>query len=94
MAQLPISMRRNKTTAVQTPSSTNRWEHASWWGSWLLVILAVILCGVGFWTMLNTIRHAPAATVKVVGDLNPLQQQLLQKKLQPLVKEGFFTTDL
>ena len=97
MAQLPISMRRKASSVQGISSSANRagrWERASWWGSWLLVILAVILCGVGFWSMLNTMRHAPAATVRVVGELNSLQQQLLQNKLQPLVKEGFFTTDL
>ena len=85
---------RRKATSVKAPSTTNRWERASWWGSWLLVILAMLLCGVGFWMMLNTIRHAPAASVQVVGELNPLQQRLLQDKLQLLVKEGFFTTDL
>ncbi|XID74827.1 cell division protein FtsQ/DivIB [Alkanindiges sp. WGS2144] len=93
MAELPISMRR-KAAPVRTAKSTGKWERASWWGSWLLVALAVVLCGVGIWATLNTIRQAPAATVEVVGDLNTLQQQLLHNKLQPLVNEGFFTTDL
>ncbi len=93
MAELPISMRR-KAAPAAVGKTTDKWERASWWGSWLLVVLAILLCAVGVWAVLDTVKKAPAATVEVVGDLSPLQQQLLAKKLQPLVKEGFFTSDL
>ncbi len=93
MAELPISMRR-KTAPAVVGKTTDKWERASWWGSWLLVVLAVLLCAVGVWAVANTIKHAPAATVEVAGDLTPLQQKLLADQVQPLVKEGFFTTDL
>ncbi len=91
MAELPISMRRKPAISSKHGS---RSERASWFGSWLLVIVALLLCIVGAWAMLKTIRNAPVATVSVVGDLNALQQQILLKKLQPLVKDSFFTTDL
>lgn len=91
MAQLPISMRR-KPAISKKP--VDRAERASWLGSWLLVIIASVLCLAGLWAMVNTIRNAPVATVSVVGDISPLQQQILQDKLQPLVKDSFFTSDL
>lgn len=91
MAQLPISMRR-KSAISKKP--LDKAERASWLGSWLLVIVASLLCLLGLWAMTNTIRHAPVATVTVVGEINPLQQQILQDRLQPLVKDSFFTTDL
>lgn len=91
MAQLPISMRR-KPAISQKPA--DKAERASWLGSWLLVIVSSVLCLLGLWAMTNTIRHAPVATVTVVGEINPLQQQILQNRLQPLVKDSFFTTDL
>ncbi|RZA04210.1 MAG: FtsQ-type POTRA domain-containing protein, partial [Moraxellaceae bacterium] len=72
----------------------DKWERASWWGSWVLVALAIVLCVVSIWAVANTIKHAPAATVEIAGDLTQLQQKLLADQLQPLVKEGFFTTDL
>ncbi len=93
MAELPISMRR-KASPVDEVKPIDKWERASWWGSWLLVALAIVLCLVGLWAVANTIKHAPAATVEVAGDLTPLQQKLLADQLQPMVKEGFFTTDL
>lgn len=93
MAQLPFSLRR-KSAATRVKPPVDKWERASWWGSWLLVLVAVVLCAIGLWAMLNTIKQAPAAKVEVVGELDANQQQLLQTQLQPLVKQGFFTSDL
>lgn len=91
MANLPISMRR-KLNPVSKPKDWS--NQASWYGSWLLIVLALILCIIGAWAMVRTIQNAPVATVQVVGQISELQQSILQKKLQPLVNEGFFTTDL
>jgi cell division protein FtsQ len=92
MAKLPISMRRKKPSGATTPRDWS--NQASWFGSWLLIVLALVVCCVGAWAMFRTIQQAPVATVHVVGNLSALQQEILLKKVQPLVTEGFFTTDL
>lgn len=93
MAQLPNSMRRR--SATQSIKKKVDWsERASWLGSWLLILAALTLCVLGALALLRTMQNAPAATVQVVGQVTPLQQQLLQQRVQPLVKQGFFSTDL
>lgn len=92
MANLPISLRRKP--AATAPKAKDWSNQASWFGSWLLIVLALILCGVGAWAMFRTIQQAPMATVHVAGNLSAVQRDILLSKVQPLVKEGFFTTDL
>lgn len=94
MAQLPTSMRRRAVTSRQEKLPTDWSERMSWLGSWLLVIVALLVCALGIVTLVRHMQKAPIATVQVVGDVNAVQQQLLQQRLQPLVTKGFFSTDL
>lgn len=95
MAQLPNSMRRRAVTSRQEKASTVNWsERLSWLGSWLLVIVALLVCVLGALALVRTMQKAPVATVQVVGDISPVQQQILQQRLQPMVTKGFFSTDL
>lgn len=93
MAELPeyLRPRRAKPNLTAKPNWPAR---LSWFGSWLLLLLALLLCLVGGWRLVQTIRTAPAAMVSVVGDLSPYQREILTQKLQPLVNSGYFTADL
>jgi hypothetical protein len=37
----------------------------SGWGSWLLLVAALILCGMGGWGIVHRLLHAPVAQVMV-----------------------------
>ncbi|MEY2862417.1 MAG: hypothetical protein RLY58_124 [Pseudomonadota bacterium] len=95
MAELPQSLRPRHASAT-TPAEQNvQWsQRLSWLGSWLLVGLSLLLCIAGIFTFMQFVQHAPAAKVRVVGAVTPVQQQLLQTRLQPMVQRGYFSADL
>jgi len=93
MAELPeyLRPRRQKPQLAAKPNWPAR---LSWFGSWLLLLLALVLCLVGVWQLVHTIRTAPAAQIAVVGELSTRQRDILTTQLQPLVSAGYFTADL
>lgn len=95
MAQLPQSLRPRRITPATDAVHTTAWiDRLSWFGSWLLVGLSLLLCLAGLWTFTQFVHHAPAAQVQVVGEVSPRQRQLLLNTLQPLVQSGYFSADL
>ncbi len=64
------------------------------WGSWLLLVTALVLCGMGGWGIMNRLLHAPAAQVFVTGEIDRVEQRLLEQKIQPLMHQNYFTADL
>lgn len=93
MAELPEYLRPRRT-ATHPTAQLDWMTRLSWFGSWLLMLLALALCVVGVWRLVHTIRTAPAAQVAVVGELSVRQHAVLMQQLQPLVKTGYFTADL
>jgi cell division protein FtsQ len=93
MAQIPMSARSipmsSKSEAPQTLG-----EKMSDWGSWLLMVVALVLCGMGGWGIVHRLKNAPVAQVMVTGDITATEQRLLQQKIQPLMHENYFTADL
>lgn len=93
MAQIPMSARSipmsSKTKTQQTFGGK-----LSDWGSWLLMVVALVLCGMGGWGIVNRLLHAPVAQVIVTGEITATEQRLLQQKIQPLMHENYFTADL
>lgn len=94
MAGFPISMRRKPAATGVKAKPANRWEQASTLGSWTLVLLAILICLVAAWVMLQTVKKAPVAQIYVAGDLTSMQQRQLHDKLSPLITTSFYTTDL
>ncbi|MEC7119505.1 MAG: cell division protein FtsQ/DivIB [Pseudomonadota bacterium] len=92
MAELPDYLRPRRPKP--TPVAVNWPARLSWAGSWLLMLLALALCAVGVWRLVQTIQSAPTAEVRVVGELSQPQRMALQSRLQPLVSAGYFTADL
>jgi len=93
MAELPEYLRPRRAKPNLAPN-TNWSTRLSWFGSWLLLVLALTLCLVGVWQLVQTIRTAPAAQIAVVGELSKRQHAVLVQQLQPLVSAGYFTADL
>jgi cell division protein FtsQ len=95
MAELPQSLRPRRPAAVTSATPVSAWpDRLSWFGSWLLVGLSLLLCVAGVFTFMQYVQHAPAAQIRVVGDLSPMQHDVLQTRLQPLVQSGYFSADL
>lgn len=94
MAQLPASLRQRRASAAQSVPAPTMTEKLSYYGSWGLIGLALLLCGAGGWALLHTLRYAPVATIRLAGELSPLERTVLQTKLQPLVQKGYFSADL
>lgn len=93
MAQLPMSARSIPLSPkVETPQTLG--GKLSDLGSWLLMVIALVLCGMGGWGIVNRLLHAPVAQVMVTGDITATEQRLLQQKIQPLMHENYFTADL
>lgn len=93
MAQIPMSARSipmsSKSEAQQTLGGK-----LSDWGSWLLMVVALVLCGMGGWGIVDRLKNAPVAQVIVTGDITATEQRLLQQKIQPVMQENYFTADL
>lgn len=72
----------------------NMSDRLSVWGSWLLMVAALVLCGMGLWGVAHRLTHAPVAAVIYTGDINAAEQRQLQQKIQPLVHQNYFSADL
>lgn len=95
MAQLPSIMHRSMPSQSQqsnTPQTIG--GKLSGLGSWLLLFAALVLCGMGGWGVVHRLLHAPVAQVVVTGDIDAVEENLLQQKIQPLMHQNYFTADL
>lgn len=93
MAQIPISA-RSLPFSPKAETQRTLGGKLSDMGSWLLMIIALVLCGMGGWGIVNRLLHAPVAQVIVMGDITAIEQRVLQQKIQPLMHENYFTADL
>lgn len=94
MAQLPLSLRRPQaaTTSIhdKPPSIGDRLLS---WGSWLLLIFAILVFVFGSYALYQRFMHAEIDHVDVVGVSAPAQQALIQH-IKADTASGYFTTDL
>ena len=94
MAQLPLSLRRSQaaTTSIHDkPPSLG--EKLLSWGSWLLLIFAILVFVFGGYALYQRFMHAKIDHVDVVGVSAPSQQALIQH-IKADTASGYFTTDL
>ncbi len=94
MAQLPLSLRRRQaaTTSIHDkPPSIG--ETLLSWGSWLLLIFALLVFVFGGYALYQRFMHAEIEHVDVVGVSAPAQQALIQH-IKADTAKGYFTTDL
>lgn len=94
MAQLPLSLRRRQaaTTSIHDkPPSIG--ETLLSWGSWLLLIFAILVFVFGSYALYQRFMHAEIEHVDVVGVSAPAQQALIQH-IKADTASGYFTTDL
>ena len=94
MAQIPMSARRSLPFSPTPKPKQTLGARLSGLGSWSLMVIALVFCGMGSWGIVNRLLHAPVARILVTGDVTPTEQQLLQQKIQPLMHENYFTADL
>lgn len=95
MAQLPMFAHRSLPfSAKKAEKQHTLGGKLSVVGSWLLMVVALVLCGMGGYGIVNRLLHAPVAQVIVTGDITATEQSLLQQKIQPLMHENYFTADL
>ncbi|GAC1372013.1 MAG: cell division protein FtsQ/DivIB [Aquirhabdus sp.] len=93
MAQLPMSA-RSIPMSPKAETQQTLGGKLSDWGSWLLLMVALVLCGMGSWGIVHRLKNAPVAQVIVTGEISKTEQRLLQQKIQPLMHENYFTADL
>ena len=94
MAQLPLSLRRRQaaTTSIHDkPPSLG--EKLLSWGSWLLLIFAILVFVFGGYALYQRFMHAEIEHVDVVGVSAPAQKALI-KHIKADTASGYFTTDL
>lgn len=94
MAQLPLSLRRRQaaTTSIHDkPPSLG--EKLLSWGSWLLLIFAILVFVFGSYALYQRFMHAEIDHVDVVGVSAPAQKALI-KHIKADTASGYFTTDL
>lgn len=94
MAQLPLSLRRRQaaTTSIHDkPPSIG--DKLLSWGSWLLLIFAILVFVFGSYALYQRFMHAEIEHVDVVGVSAPAQQALIQH-IKADTASGYFTTDL
>jgi cell division protein FtsQ len=94
MAQLSSVTHKLMSMSPQSDPAQTLGGKLSGWGSWLLLVAALILCGMGGWGIVHRLLHAPVAQVTVTGDINSVEQNVLQQKIQPLMHKNYFTADL
>ena len=94
MAQLPLSLRRRQaaTTSIHDkPPSIG--ETLLSWGSWLILIFALLVFVFGGYALYQRFMHAEIEHIDVVGVSAPAQQALIQH-IKADTAKGYFTTDL
>lgn len=94
MAQLPLSLRRRQaaTTSIHDkPPSLG--DKLLSWGSWLLLIFALLVFVFGGYALYQRFMHAEIEHIDVVGVSAPAQQALIQH-IKADTAKGYFTTDL
>ena len=95
MAQLPASMRRKKAaiTSIHDKPPT-RQDKLLNVGSWLLMLVAVLVLIAGIFGLYKVITDARVATLEVVGTNSVQETQVMTQYIAPVVKNNYFTSDL
>ena len=95
MAQLPASMRRKKAaiTSIHDKPPT-RQDKLLNVGSWLLMLVAVLVLIAGIFGLYKVITDARVATLEVVGTNSAQETQVMTQYIAPVVKNNYFTSDL
>ena len=94
MAQLSSAAHKLMSMSPQSDTTQTLGGKLSGWGSWLLLVAALVLCGMGGWGIVHRLLHAPVAQVIVTGDIDAVEQNVLLQKIQPLMHKNYFTADL
>jgi cell division protein FtsQ len=94
MGQLSSMTPKSVSTTSRSDPSQTLSGKISGWGSWFLLFLALVLCGMGGWGIVHRLLHAPVAQVIVTGDIDAVEENVLQQKIQPLMQKNYFTADL
>ncbi|MFC3902197.1 cell division protein FtsQ [Acinetobacter marinus] len=94
MAQLPLSLKRRKaaTTSIHDKSPTISDTVLSW-GSWLLLIFAILVFLFGGYALYQRFMHAQIDHIDVLG-VSANEQRFLVNYLKEDTENGYFTTDL
>lgn len=94
MAQLPLSLKRRKaaTTSIHDKSPTISDTLLSW-GSWLLLIFAILVFLFGGYALYQRFMHAQIDHIDVLG-VSASEQRFLVNYLKEDTENGYFTTDL
>jgi len=95
MAQLPASMRRKRVaiTSIHDKPPTRKDKLLNV-GSWLLMLIAVIVLLAGVYGLYKVITDARVATLEVIGTNAPVETQYIAQHISPIVKDNYFTSDL
>ena len=94
MAKLPTSMRRRQpaTTSIHDKPPSLK-EKMIGWGSWFLLVLAILICIFGLYIAWQKLDNAPIAQVKISGT-DTTSQQYLEHYLADQVQGTYFSADL
>lgn len=94
MAQLPLSLKRRKaaTTSIHDKSPTIS-DHLLSWGSWLMLIFAILVFLFGGYALYQRFMHAQIDHIDVLG-VTATEQRFLVNYLKADTDNGYFTTDL
>ena len=95
MAQLPASMRRKRAaiTSIHDKPPTRKDKLLNV-GSWLLMLIAVVVLLAGIYGLYKVITDGRVATLEVVGANSAVETQFMSQHLIPIVKDNYFTSDL
>ena len=92
MAELPAALRRKK--ALPNGVKPSRAQQASQLGSWLLLVLAMVICALGSFAIWQNIHQSPQVNLYITGELNAVQEQQLYQQLSHQAQGNFYTIDL
>ncbi|WP_089606074.1 cell division protein FtsQ/DivIB [Acinetobacter piscicola] len=95
MAQLPASMRRKRAaiTSIHDKPPT-RQDKLLNVGSWLLMLIAVVVLLAGIYGFYKVVTDARVATLEVVGTNSTAETQFMSQHLASVVTANYFTSDL
>lgn len=95
MAQLPASMRRKRAaiTSIHDKPPTRKDKFLNV-GSWLLMLVAVVVLLAGIYGFYKVVTDARVATLEVVGTNSTAETQFMSQHLAPVVTANYFTSDL
>lgn len=95
MAQPPFAKRvkRSGTSDIGRRALTPKQKLVNFAG-WVLLCIAIVVCLIGAFALLQVMRKASVAQLDVVGVSQSLQQQQVTTAIEPHLTGSYFTTDL